>query len=1162
MGLLGLRRFIDASGCTHVVRQPFDENEEEEIDKKYSSSFSSSSTASPPPSSYSYSSFSDCRAGGKKMKFDGRNQAKDEDGGSTYSFSSSFSKKRFQHGEKQWKNAGPYEDDETHRKNKGDSSSFSSNFNTPHADHVLIDLNCIIHSCLHSCIHTTHEGGVGGGAEKEMVIQSVLSRLEILLTTVIIPAKTLTICLDGPPPLAKIQTQRLRRRKLIFMNSGTSFGNSSSSSSTSSSNNNSDCSSMRMDGGRGSGGASDGGVNALAITAGSLFLVELENRIAAEFKRREGYGFLLRRCPVFLHGSTVAGEGENKISRALAYLAYGKDMDMNNNNNNRDEYKNRWSSSSTRGGENFAVEKKKDHQRDPHHSSGRRNQCFLNDGPPSYNPNDSVILIGHDIDLVLTCVGATWYHNISVLSPTSLQCVHVGEMLYRWWSSSNRHLSLTDHTLREKKDFSAEALTPLRVDFIFLFLLNGGDHYEGAGDVASALWRRYLSVRNTSVSLSRNKKKTKKNNLHHHSNNSTKLCSSSSASPQEGEQDENNASEDFFFSLVQPTLNAVNINVLADVVQADTYTGEADPEIGIQLVQSALWSLKTIVTGACPDYRYIPPLSIEAGAKGGGVLQSHPTVSHLRAAVKYCQEKGKSMEFSLSRRQPPKKLHHKNGEKKKKANKDGEKEQKVGWAQLRESNRHNRAAAGGGSGITAAASTFLPLTPLEHYVALMPTLAAMPRSIAETLQGGSFPKGESILTILLSSNDVLEIAGAAEQAVEASSAALRPCERHLRQLTSPVQLNVLPPRVHLSRHAQHRLLKIANTQLGKRGAPPSSSSLRTMMRKMRVNGGNGNGDRGEDVLRIHGGSGGGSHVFLEDPEPIVRLITMAPEDVPVINLEYPPYVKGLRFSFPFSALRKNRGEGGQRLPHEEDEEEMEDKMMIGAKRRRGNSSAEGMKKKRSDDPAHDKLDNYSHKTDEEDEDGLFHEEQEGYNATYFSTSDGNHRSDAGGARREGGSGDLLLLSSDAWNTCNSSAEGKILYLSSFYRASRQRREEGKKEKELQPSRVGKAKAKDLVFSSTVQHEEKKNRKEEQKKISTNTTWGALEHKLAVARRLKEKGARRTATGTKMRRALRRVQTEVSEALRRAAAAEDWKYKVKDENETHTTTKKKHKKKLN
>lgn len=1039
MGLFGLRRFIDASGCTHVIRQPWHESGEEE-----DSVYATSSSAHPSTSSSLYEK---AGRGSIKQRIEEGNEENDDDEAlqrvSPFLRLHSFPKKAAGFGKESL-----YTSFREHTDASASSSSFAlsktSHFTAaPHADHILIDLNCIIHSCLHACSAASRERdgqSVLEGCGKEAVIVAVLQRLEELLTTIIIPDKSLTICLDGPPPLAKLQTQRLRRRKVAYM-SGATVGCSSFSSLTGSSGN---ASGHGMEAGGYRGGGD--GINALSITAGSLFLVELENRIAAAFKQREGYGFLQRRCPVFLHGSTVEGEGENKIARALAYLAYGKDMN---------------SSTST-----TALTGTTAGRRGPYagQRSSSQRDVFLNNGPPAYHPNDTVIVMGHDIDLVLTCVGVTYYHNISVLSPTSLQCIHVGEMLYRWWMTTNRLVNSTDSPLRKEKDFCAEALAPLRIDFIFLFLLNGGDHYEGAGDVAAALWRRYLSVRATSVSLSRNRKKKLKPDALPKKDKKESSMSSSSAS------------EEFFFSLVQSNLMTVNVNVLADVLQAETYSGDADPEVGVQLLESALWSLRTIVTGVCPDYRYIPPIGIEGSGNGVPSLSPHPTLSHLRAAALYCKKTQRTIQF------PP--AHQR--KKSKKGSIQGDRERKTNALERRydttpDWDPHRRP------------SSTAPLTPLEHYVALMPALSAMPKSIAQTLQGevsSSFTSSQlsKILDTLLSSNHPLEIAAAAEDAIEASSAVLRPCERHLRQLTSPVQLNVVPPRVHLSRHAQHRLMALANKQAAKTGVPFSAVSSRKHFEQMlRCASEEGNDDPRRRQLQAS------AAVLLEDPEPVVRLISMPPPEVPVVCLEYPSYIKGLRFTFPFASGKTKEEEEKSKSTHS---------MMEGEKstRKRKRSASKGGR-----DPE-----------EAEEEEGI---------------------EDATGHRYPTTGGIF-----------SSSAEGKILYLSSFYQQTKSKRDrlQGKVRKKRNTHPDGEEKEDGASYGDLESHR----------------TWDPLAHKLAVAHRLQEKGAHQAAKGTKMRRKLRRVEVELSEAVRKAAAEEDWKYTVESDEDApegkHETKKKKKK----
>ncbi|EAN94832.1 hypothetical protein C3747_6g658 [Trypanosoma cruzi] len=519
--------------------------------------------------------------------------------------------------------------DKTHG-TAGNSALSSSPAATPHVDHVLVDLNCIIHSCF---------GRDAATMRKRDAVQAVLEKLRALLTLVVVPRVSLTICIDGPAPYAKLQTQRLRRRRLALLDTGSAQQ-----------------------------------LTSLAVTPGSLFLVELENALAAQFKLRGGRGFLPHFVPVFLHGSTAAGEGEAKIARALAHVA---------------------TASLSRG--------------------------------ERYNPNHTVVVIGNDIDLTLTCLGATQYHNLFVVGPSSMQLISVSEMLYRWLRGGTQGAGEFRLTVQE--------LASVRVDFVFLFLLNGGDHYAGVGDVAPILWKRYRTVRAASM----------------------RRC------------------------LVAPDLMSIDVDFLSDVLQASDYTGDCDAGVGMELLRASLWSLYTTVTGVCPDYQYIPaPMS--------------PHLNHLRAAVLHCLKNRRGIRI-----QP------------------------------------RRDARG-------------PLTPLETFVALMPTEATLPASVAQALR--SSRKYETIAQQLFTSNDAAMVADAAKQAVEVAGEFLMVSEQCLRDFTSPVQLNVLQPPRRLSRHEQHRMLASKG------------------------------------------------RIEREEPIPLVECVTL-PESFEYVTATYPSYVKDLLFLSPF-----------------------------------------------------------------------------------------------------------------------------------------------------------------------------------------------------------------------------------------------------------------------
>ena len=568
---------------------------------------------------------------------------------------------------------------------------------TPVADHVLVDMNCIVHSCFH------HQGSEN--KTKKQLIQEVLERLRVLLTEVVIPRQSLSICFDGPAPIAKLQTQRLRRRKVSLLDTGSTQQ-----------------------------------LNTLSITAGSLFMIELENAIASQFKLNHGRGFLRRMCPVYLYGTTMMGEGEAKISRALAFLAYGPTAaatktaagglhHSEDDGDYRDGVAGR--ASHRRGNSNG--------NNSGRHVNGRASAASSSAAATSlapssrsfahYHPDDSIVVLGNDIDLVVTCLGATAYHNFSIISPSSLQLIRVSDIIYRW-------LKATSAT-RGDTPFSPAQLPSIRIDFVYLFLLNGGDHYVGAGEVAMSLWRRYRSVR--------------------------------AAYP--------------YSTLVSPNLDAIDIDFLADVVQASEYTGSSSVEVGLNLLQSALWSLYTVVTGVCPDYNFVP-------------APEAPQLCHLRAAAAHCQR----------------------------------------------TNRRIR--------LPDFKAESQPLTPLETYVALMPTEATLPRSVVAGLHRKL--AYQSILKTLETSNDAATIAQAAKDAVEVSAPFLTTSEQYLRHFTSPVQLNVIPPRRRLSRYEQHRMLA---TQ---------------------------------------------GHTRVDDSVPVVKSIAMA-EEVPYMEVPYPAHTSFLDFYCPLDA---------------------------------------------------------------------------------------------------------------------------------------------------------------------------------------------------------------------------------------------------------------------
>lgn len=101
----------------------------------------------------------------------------------------------------------------------------------------------------------------------------------------------------------------------------------------------------------------------------------------------------------------------------------------------------------------------------------------------AYDPDDRVVVVGNDSDLILTCIACTPYHNFFVVNPFTFVATHVGELMTHWTNvDSVRKLPL-------------ELLPSFRLDFVFLALLAGGDHYPGIEDDWLQLWRRYRKLR-------------------------------------------------------------------------------------------------------------------------------------------------------------------------------------------------------------------------------------------------------------------------------------------------------------------------------------------------------------------------------------------------------------------------------------------------------------------------------------------------------------------------------------------------------------------------------------------------------------------------------------------------------------------------------------------
>lgn len=100
-----------------------------------------------------------------------------------------------------------------------------------------------------------------------------------------------------------------------------------------------------------------------------------------------------------------------------------------------------------------------------------------------YDADDQIVIVGNDSDLILTSIACTAYHNFYVVNPYTFVSTNVGELFAHWVNAvPNRQLHL-------------ELLPSYRIDFVFLMLLAGGDHYPGVEDDCIFLWRKYRKLR-------------------------------------------------------------------------------------------------------------------------------------------------------------------------------------------------------------------------------------------------------------------------------------------------------------------------------------------------------------------------------------------------------------------------------------------------------------------------------------------------------------------------------------------------------------------------------------------------------------------------------------------------------------------------------------------
>ena len=200
-----------------------------------------------------------------------------------------------------------------------------------------------------------------------------------------------------------------------------------------------------------------------------------------------------------------------------------------------------------------------------------------------YNGHDNIVLVGNDSDLILTSVACTAFSNFFVVNPFSLIVHCVGDLFQHWIHAvPNKHLPI-------------EHLPTHRIDFVFIMLLAGGDHYAGIEEDAVDLWRKYRKLRADGGFYRRPLVKNEIFEI-------------------EWELLRQMCARD-----VGRMIHYVGSKNKRQQAKASQGTS-VSPELGTMLLKGAMWGLRTVCTGACPDYYF--------QTKG-----EKPRVSHLRSAL-------------------------------------------------------------------------------------------------------------------------------------------------------------------------------------------------------------------------------------------------------------------------------------------------------------------------------------------------------------------------------------------------------------------------------------------------------------------------------------------------------------------------------------------------
>lgn len=377
--------------------------------------------------------------------------------------------------------------------------------------HLIIDFNSVIHSCY----STSHRTG-------DETVAAVLTYLEGMFRKIVVPDTSLVFCFDGPAPIAKLATQRQRRRKQGHMDASTSERFSD-----------------------------------LSFTAGSGFMLLMEQRLSqmlatwssATTTNDGGVGDNHLAVPmdaanrrpllppslrnVSIIGSTVPGEGEAKISYVLSLIAdvrgrgsscwrdrvvlLGNDIDLvlvavgatsflnimvlNHQSLNAVDVAllvtQRWpttATSATPRGELDVVSSDGNGEEDASASRKRG----LPDADAAAKAAVLEQILGYSTRIAPAAVKTGRKVRPGTAKTNESMTAHASTGGNEGEQDKMTHTSSFAAVPR----YNDRTLQQRRLDFVFLFMLNGGDYYEGLGtDAASHLWARYRALLSSDPSL-------------------------------------------------------------------------------------------------------------------------------------------------------------------------------------------------------------------------------------------------------------------------------------------------------------------------------------------------------------------------------------------------------------------------------------------------------------------------------------------------------------------------------------------------------------------------------------------------------------------------------------------------------------------------------------